>query len=91
MKIDTFNFTKYGVVDGTILDLSNDATSDEHLGLVYQAKVELAARQLQVNEKWVSLSPGMSVTVEIKTGTRRIIEFFLSPLLKYQDESIRER
>jgi hemolysin D len=33
----------------------------------------------------------MAVTVEIKTGTRRVIEFFLSPLLKLGSESIRER
>jgi len=33
----------------------------------------------------------MEVTVEIKTGKRRLIEFFLSPLLQYKDESLRER
>ena len=91
VKIDTFNFTKYGVVGGTIRDLSNDATSDDRLGLVYQAQIGLKQNRLRVNGKWVNLSPGMSVTVEIKTGTRRIIEFFLSPLLRYRDESIRER
>jgi len=35
--------------------------------------------------------PGMAVTAEVKTGTRRIIEFFLAPLLRYKEESIRER
>jgi len=33
----------------------------------------------------------MAVTVEIKTGKRRLIEYFLSPLLQYKDESVRER
>ena len=33
----------------------------------------------------------MAVTVEIKTGSRRAIEYFLSPLLQYRDESLRER
>jgi hemolysin D len=33
----------------------------------------------------------MEVSVEIKTGKRRLIEFFLSPLLQYKDESLRER
>ena len=37
------------------------------------------------------ISPGMAVTAEVKTGERRIIEFFLAPLLRYKDESIRER
>ena len=91
VKIDTFNFTKYGVIDGRVMDLSNDARADERLGLVYRARVALQTSRLLVNKKWVNLSPGMAVTVEIKTGTRRIIEFFLSPLLRYRDESIRER
>jgi hemolysin D len=39
----------------------------------------------------VTLSPGMAVTVEIKTGSRRILSYLLSPLLRYQHESLRER
>ena len=41
--------------------------------------------------KLVDLVPGMAVTVEVKTGKRRLIEYFLSPLMEYQDESVRER
>jgi len=39
----------------------------------------------------VRLSPGMAITAEIKTGKRRVIEYFLSPLIQYKDESLRER
>jgi hemolysin D len=46
---------------------------------------------MPVNDRSVPLSPGMTVTVEVKTGTRRLIEYFLSPLLRYADESVRER
>lgn len=41
--------------------------------------------------KQVLLSPGMAVTVEIKTGQRRVIEYLMSPLLKSVQESLRER
>ncbi len=91
VKIDTFNFTKYGTIDAHITSLSNDAISDENLGLVYMAKVHIQQTQMEINNKLVNLSPGMSVTVEIKTDKRRIIEYFLSPLLRYRQESIRER
>lgn len=91
VKIDTFNFTKYGTIDAEITHLSNDAISDENLGLVYLSRVLIKESQMLVNDKLVNLSPGMSVTVEIKTGKRRIIEYFLSPLLRYKQESIRER
>jgi hemolysin D len=46
---------------------------------------------MQVEDKLVNLSPGMAVTVEINMGHRRLIEFLLSPLLKYKEESMTER
>ena len=91
VKIDTFNFTKYGTIDAQIISISHDAISDENLGLVYMAKVLIKESQMEINNKLVNLSPGMSVTVEVKTGKRRVIEYFMSPLLRYKQESIRER
>jgi len=91
VKIEAFPFTKYGVIDAELTDISPNAISDEKLGLIYRAKVLLKESKILVKDKWVSLSPGMAVTVEVKTGKRRLIEYFLSPLLKYTDESIRER
>ncbi|RLA17719.1 MAG: HlyD family type I secretion periplasmic adaptor subunit [Gammaproteobacteria bacterium] len=91
VKIDAFPFTKYGLIDGTLAHLSNDAIADEELGMVYKAQVKLKKSHIQVEGRQVNLSPGMTVVVEIKTGKRRVIEYFLSPLLRYKQESIRER
>jgi len=57
----------------------------------YAARVSLDRTQMQVDDKLVNLSPGMAVTVEIKTGTRRIISYLLSPVLRYKQEILRER
>ena len=46
---------------------------------------------MRVEDRTVNLSPGMAVTVEIKTGSRRIISYLLSPLLRFRQESLRER
>lgn len=91
IKVETFPFTKYGVIEGKILDISNDAVPDEQQGLVYAARVLMNNSVIQVNEKKVNLTPGMAVTVEVKTGKRRLIEFLLSPLLRYRDEGLKER
>ena len=91
VKIDTFNFTKYGLIDAEISSISDDAIQDENLGLVYTARFKLHKEELQVDERLVRLSPGMSVTAEVKTGKRRLIEYFLSPLLRYKQESLSER
>ena len=91
IKIDTFPFTKYGTIAGRIVGLSHDAVADAQRGLVYKMRVLLQRSRIEIDHRTVPLSPGMKVTVEAKTGTRRLIEFFLSPLLRHANESVRER
>ncbi len=91
VKVDTFPFTKYGALDADVLDISNDAVLDDKQGLAYAMRLGLQRPALRVGNRTVNLTPGMAVTVEVKTGQRRLIEFFLDPLLKYRDESLRER
>jgi hemolysin D len=59
--------------------------------MVYAARVSLDRAQMQIEDRLVELAPGMAVTVEIKTGSRRVIEYLLSPLLRYKQASLRER
>lgn len=112
VKVDTFSFTRYGLLHGEVINVSQDAitrdkpkdnsndktpgtetTSSEPKGqeMNYAARVSLDRTQMQVDDKLVNLSPGMAVTVEIKTGTRRIISYLMSPLLRYKQEMLRER
>lgn len=92
IKIEAFPFTTYGTIEGKVLHLSQDAVPVENLGLMYSAKLTMAKSTVEVdNGKTVKLSPGMNVTVEIKTGSRRLIEYILSPLIKGMRETARER
>ncbi|MBY0317226.1 MAG: HlyD family type I secretion periplasmic adaptor subunit [Reyranella sp.] len=113
IKVDAFNFTRYGLLQGRVLSVSHDAISrdkpqeksgaDKQQGadaatsepkgqeLVYAVRVSLDRTRIQVENKTVSLSPGMAVTVEIKTGSRSIMSYLLSPLVRYRHDSLRER
>jgi len=91
VKVETFTFTKYGAVQGIVQSISSDAIEDERLGLVYSTRIQLEQDHILVGNKRVKLSPGMAVRAEIKTDQRRIIDYFLSPLKQYVDESLRER
>jgi hemolysin D len=112
IKVDTFDFTRYGLLHGQVLSISSDSivrdapgdksadkpaaagsSTSEPKGqeLTYAARISLDRTQMQVEDKLVNLSPGMAVTAEIKTGSRRIIGYLLSPLMKYKQESLRER
>jgi len=59
--------------------------------LVYSASISLDHTQMQVDENLVNLSSGMAVTVELRTGSRAVISYLLSPLLRYRQVSLRER
>jgi hemolysin D len=59
--------------------------------LGYAARVSLDTTQMQVEDEPVDLAPGMAVTVEIRTGSRTILSYLLSPLTRYRHESLRER
>lgn len=111
VKIDTFSFTRYGLLEGKIVSISQDAivrakpheragnaagaeaTSSEPRGqeLVYAARIAIDRTHMEIENKRISLSAGMAVTAEIKTGTRTIISYLLSPLSRYRQESLRER
>ena len=113
VKVDTFDYTKYGLLHGEVVTVSQDAilrnnptdkSSDKSQGgdkrdtsepkgqeLVYAARVQLKQTQMQVDDRMVNLVPGMAVTIEIKTGSRRIISYLLSPIQKHLHQSLRER
>ena len=91
MKIATFPFTKYGVIDAVVEHVAEDATVDEKLGLIYRTRLILDKDTIIVGGRETPLLPGMAVSAEIATDKRRLIEFFLAPLLRMKQESLRER
>lgn len=113
IKVDAFNFNRYGLIGGKVIDVSPDAitrqkpadknSADQNVDaenessepvnqeLVYAARVSLDQTQMQLEDRMVNLSPGMAVTVEIKTGSRRIISYLLSPLIRFKQDALRER
>jgi hemolysin D len=111
IKIEAFDYTKYGTIKGRVSHVSQDAIDpngtsaidslqnkdkakkdqSQPKGAVYSVKVLLDQSRINIDGKDVFLTPGMSASIEIKTGTRRIIEYFLSPLIQHTHESMNER
>jgi len=115
VKVDSFPFTRYGTIDGTVERVSRDAVDERDAtelsdaanaarpqgaapgapaktqNLVFPATIRLAKRTMDIGGKEVALMPGMAVSVEIKTGQRRVIDYLLSPLREMASETARER
>lgn len=106
LKLAAFQFTKYGMVEGTVQQVSADATEapsgntrSEALGgrdrpmgpLSYRTLVALNAQELQSDSIRYPLSPGMQISAEINLGRRTVLEYVLSPVRKAFHEAGRER
>jgi hemolysin D len=112
VKIDAFNFTRYGLIHGRVVSVSpdaivredpqdksnnnakgteNDSSEPKGQEFVYAARILLDRTQIQVDDRLANLESGMAVTAEIKTGSRAVITYLLSPIARYRHDSVRER
>jgi hemolysin D len=91
LKIRSFEYSLYGTISGHVIHISRDAKADEQKELRYAALIKMDKADIFVDGGRRTLSPGMLVDAEIKTGHRRVIEYLLSPLIQYGHESIKER
>ncbi len=107
VKIETFNFTRYGLIHGKVIDVSRDAVTQADRQLdesgspsnappqpgspTYLARISLDKSTMVVDGKVRPLQPGMAVTAEVRTGRRTIINYLLSPLARKSNEALHER
>lgn len=91
LKIDTFDFQKYGILKGKVKQVSKDSIEDPKLGPIYEVYIIPLTTSLKVEGKDININTGMTTTGEIKVGTRHIIEFFIYPIIKYLNEGMSVR
>jgi hemolysin D len=113
VKVESFNFTRYGLIHGTVRGISRDAVTEDQKAPPtgkpgdgkgddarsqqgsgspgYTARIALDRTAIDTENGAVDLGPGMAITAEIKTGRRRVINYLLSPLVRYRQEGLRER
>lgn len=91
VKVDTFSYTRYGTMKGRVASVGADATGGDAAAPVYKVRVTLDAQSLRVDGVETPLNPGMTVTVDVKTGQRRVLDFLLEPVMKYRSEALRDR
>jgi hemolysin D len=91
VKVDAYPFTRFGTLEGRVLSISGDAFNAQEQGWLFKTVIALPGSYLESQGRQFRLSPGMSAQVEIKTGKRKIINYFLSPLQTKIAESLNER
>lgn len=91
VKITTYDFVRYGGLDGKIINLSADAYTDQN-GATYFRVVALTDKNYLGDQPGdFQISPGMQAQIDIHTGTKSVLSYLLKPVLKLKGESFRER
>ncbi len=94
IKLEAYPFTLFGYIEGTVTKIAGDSVNDEKRGLVFPVSIKIdniKNSKTKTKEEKIIIKPGLSASVEIKTGKRRIIDFILSPIAKATSEAGRER
>jgi HlyD family secretion protein len=98
IKFEAFPFQKYGTGSGAVRVVSQDSFAPDPKGEgahrmpapYYRVLVDVTDTKLRLKPERIQMIPGMAVTAELKVGRRSVISYFLYPLLRGLDESIRE-
>jgi len=91
VKVEAFPYMRYGFLHGAVEAVSNDAVPDRRRGLMFPVRIRLTTNRIRANDTWINLTPGMTVSAEIKTGKRSVAHYFLDPIIATGRESLRER
>jgi adhesin transport system membrane fusion protein len=91
VKITTYDFVRYGTLEGKVTLISADSNSDPKGELYFRVIVETDKSYLGDDPKTLQITPGMQATVDIHTGQRSVAFYLMKPVLKLKNEAFRER
>lgn len=95
VKLDAYDYTIYGVLTGQVSYISADTLTETIQGVeqpYYRVQVKTSGRDLKGrNDERILIQPGMTATVEVKTGQRSVLDYLTKPITKTLSDSMGER
>jgi hemolysin D len=92
-KLEAYDFTRYGVIQGQVLWVGHDAIQDPKLGPIYPVRMSLSQTHTPyaAHGRRGVVEAGMNITTDVQTDQRHLIDYFIAPLVRYKEEALRER
>ncbi len=91
VKVSTYDFVRYGGLQGTVTHVAPDSSTDENRAPYFRVIVTTDKTHLGEQEGQLPITPGMQATVDIHTGRKSVLEYLIKPVLKLRHEAFRER
>ncbi len=91
VKISTYDFETYGGIEGRVANVAADTTQDRDGRPYYRVVVHTHQSYVGETPGLYPITPGMQATVDIKTGTKTVLQYLIGPVIKLQHDAFRER
>jgi len=91
VKVTTYDFVRYGGLDGKVIHIAADSTTGPEGEPFFRVVVETEKTYLGDELGKLPITPGMEATVDIHTGQKSVLDYLIKPVLKMRHEAFRER
>ena len=95
VKLDAYDYSIYGALEGIVIYISADTLNEDvrnNEQPYYRVQIKTSERNLLGrNNERIEIQPGMTATVEIKTGKKTVLRYLTKPITKTISESMGER
>ena len=91
VKFSAYDFAIYGGLDGEVVLISADTITDEKDNVFYTVRIKTNQNSLERNGKKLKIIPGMTVSADIITGRKSVLDYILKPILKTKQYTFTER
>ncbi len=91
VKFTAYDFSIYGGLDGEVVHISADTITDRKENVFYTIRIKTNKSHLGNNSKSLKIIPGMTVSVDIITGQKSVLDYILKPILKTKQYTFTER
>ena len=91
VKFSAYDFAIYGGLEGEVVHISADTITDQKENVFYKVKIKTNKNYLEREGKQLKIIPGMTVSVDIITGRKSVLDYILKPILKTKQYTFSER
>ena len=103
ISLDAYDYSLYGNLTGELIDISPDTLSDTNAqgssvitptgqpSVYYKVNIRLAKEQTNPKAQLIEVKPGMTASIDIRTGTRNLLNYLMKPVIKTLGNSLNER
>lgn len=91
VRLTAYDFSVYGGLKAKVVNISADTLEGKQGEIYYLVKVSTKSNHFEYKGKSLPILPGMMAQVDILTGKKSILEYVLKPILRIQNNALKER